>query len=292
MKYLDGVALARLKNLRLELRRLSAEGRAAGRHRSAQKGLSHDFAQHRSYSPGDELKLLDWKVFARQDRFYVKEFQAENVLTTHVLLDASGSMLFSSDGRPAKWDHACRLALAMSYLVIAQGDAVGLSTFDVDLRDALPPRASFAHLELMDAALSKRLPGGETDLSRVLERAAARIKRRSLVVVVSDLLGDPERIAKVARALKARRHEVMILQVLDPAERDFPFDGPTLFESLENQEELFCEAGAVAELYRLEFERLLKLYEATFHRSEIAYMPFFTDQPWDVSLARCLARWA
>lgn len=292
MKYLDGVSLARLNNLRLELRRLSAEGHSAGRHRSAHKGLSHDFAQHRAYAPGDELKTLDWKVFARQDRYYVKEYQAENVLTTHVLLDASGSMGFSHGGRAPKWELACRLALSVAYLVIGQGDAVGLSTFDVDLKDALPPRASFSHLELMDTALSKREPGGETDLARVLERAAARIKRRSLVVVVSDLLGDPERVAKVVRALKARRHEVVVFQVLDPAERDFPFEGPTVFESLETAEELFCEAGAVAGLYRREFDRLLKLYEASFHAGEAGYQAFFTDQPWDAALSRFLSRWS
>lgn len=292
MKYLDGVALARLDNLRLELRRLSAEGHASGRHRSALKGLSHDFAQHRPYAPGDELKALDWKVFARQDRFYVKEYQAENVLTTHLLVDASGSMGFSAGGRAPKWDHACRLAMSLAYLVIAQGDAVGLSTFDVEPRDALPPRASFAHLELMDAALAKRTPKGETDLSRVLERTAAGARRRSLVVVVSDLLGDPERIMKVVRALKARRHEVFVLQTLDPAERDFAYDGPTVFESLETGEELFCEAGALAHMYRAEFDRLLKLYEATFHRSEVAYRAIFTDEPWDLSLQRFLSRWS
>lgn len=292
MRYLDGVALAKLKNLRLELRRLSAEGTASGRHRSAVKGLSHDFAQHRPYAPGDEIKSLDWKVFARQDRYYVREYQAENILTTHLLLDASGSMAFSAGGRETKWERACRLTMAVAYLILSQGDAAGLTTFDVEPRDFLPPRASMAHLELMDAALSKRSPGGETDLSRVLERAAARIKRRSLVVLVSDLLGEPERLLKVIQGFKARRHELLVLQPLDPQERDFRYDGPVVFESLEDARTLFCEAGSLAPLYRREFERLLKLYEATFHGSDIAYAPFFTDRPWDAALGRFLSRWA
>src|SRR5579871_5596266 len=120
MRYLDAVSLAKLNNLSLKLRRLAAEGHASGRHRSLWKGFSHDFAQHRPYAPGDEIKSLDWKVYARQDRFYVKEYQAENILTTYILIDASGSMGFAAGGRQPKWDHACRLAMALSYLILAK----------------------------------------------------------------------------------------------------------------------------------------------------------------------------
>lgn len=291
MKYLDAVALAKLKNLRLELGRLSAEGHSSGRHRSVLKGFSHDFAQHRAYVPGDEIRAIDWKVYARQDRFFVREYKSENILTTYVLLDRSGSMGFCAGGREPKWEHACRLALALSYLILAKGDAVGLSVFDTEPRAFLPPRASFAHLELMDAELAARRPAGETDLSAVLERCAARIKRRSLVVLISDLLGDPESVVKVVKAFKARRHEVMVLQTLDPQERDFEYDGPTTFESLENARSLYCDAGGLRALYRAEFERCLKVYDSTFHRCEIAYSPFFTDLPWDAVLSRFLGRW-
>lgn len=291
MKYLDALALAKLKNLKLGLRRLAAEGHATGRHRSLWKGFSHDFAEHRPYAPGDELKALDWKVYARQDRFYIRQYKAENILATHVLVDSSGSMAFSGPGRPSKWEEACRLAMAMAYLILAKGDAAGLITFDVEPREFLPPRAALSQLELMDKALSRVSPQGETDLKTVLEQAASRIKRRSLVILVSDLLGDPEGILNVVKAFKARKHEVLVLQVLDPRERDFDYDGPTLFESLEDRSRLFCEAGALRELYRAEFERFLRLYEATFHRCEISYAPFYTDIPWEVSLGRFLTRW-
>jgi uncharacterized protein (DUF58 family) len=290
MRYLDPVALATLRNLRLELRQLAAEG-ASGRHRALVKGLSQDFAQHRPYAPGDELKTLDWKVYARQDRYYVREYTAENVLTTHILLDCSGSMNFSAGGRQPKHEHACRLAMAMAYLVLAGGDAAGLTTFGAAPRRFLPPRSSLAHLELMDAMLVEEKPSGETDLSRVLEAAAGRIKRRSLVVLISDLLGDPERVLRVVKSFKARRHELLVLQVLDPQEREFDFDGPTVFESLEGEPDLFCDAGALRQAYRAEFERLLRLYDSTFHRSDIAYAPFFTDRPWDAALGRFLTRW-
>lgn len=291
MRYLDPVALATLRNLRLELRQVAAEGPSAGRHRSPWKGLSQDFAQHRPYAPGDEIKALDWKVYARQDRFYVREYTAENVLTTQILVDFSGSMGFSHGGRQPKYEHACRLAMALGYLVLAGGDAAGLLTFGAGPRRALPPRSSLAHLELMDAMLAEEAPSGETDLSKTLEAAAARIKRRSLVILISDLLGDPERVLRVVKSFKARRHELLVLQVLDPEERDFGYDGPIVFESLEGQPDLFCDAGALRGLYRSDFERLLKLYESTFHRSDIAYAAFFTDRPWDLALGRFLARW-
>ncbi|MBI3554580.1 MAG: DUF58 domain-containing protein [Elusimicrobia bacterium] len=292
MRYLDGVALAKLKNLRLDLGRLATEGHSTGRHRSLFKGLSHDFAQHRAYVPGDEIRAIDWKVYARQDRFFVREYKAENILTTHVLVDASGSMAFCAGGRLPKWEHACRLAMAMSYLILAKGDAVGLALFDTAPRELIPPRASFSHLELIDAALAARAPEGETDLSVVLERMAARIKRRSLVILISDLLGEPERIMKVVKAFQARRHEVLVLQVLDPQEREFDYRGPTVFEGLEGRRELFCEADALRGLYRDEFERCLKAYEATFHRCEISYAAAYTNVPWDLNLSRFLTRLA
>jgi uncharacterized protein (DUF58 family) len=288
MRYLDAVALAKLKNLSLELRRLSTEGHATGRHRGRFKGFSRDFAQHRPYSPGDELKSLDWKAYARQDRFYVREYQAENLLNATLLLDASGSMGFSHQGRPAKWETACRLAMALAYLVLARGDAAGLITFDVEPRQSVPPRGSLGHLEVFDALLGSLSPRGETDLGAVLEASAARIRRRSLVILISDLLGDAESILKVVKAFKARKHEVLVLQVLDPAERDFPYEGPVVFESLEESSELYCDATGLASLYREEFARRLRLYEATFHRCDISYAAFYTDRPWDEALGRLL----
>jgi uncharacterized protein (DUF58 family) len=290
VKYLDPVALAKLKNLRLELARLATEGHSTGRHRSLWKGFSHDFAQHRAYAPGDEIRAIDWKVYARQDRFFVREYKAENVLNTHILVDASGSMGYSAAGRETKWEQACRLAMALAYLILSKGDAAGLTLFDTEPRETVPPRASFAHLELMDGVLAHREVSGETDLARVLERCAARIRRRSLVVLISDLLGDQESIVKVVKAFQARRHELLIMQVLDPRERDFDFSGPTVFEGLEDRRELFCDAAALAPLYRVEFERCQRAYESTFHRQEIAYAPFYTDLAWDLNLGRFLTR--
>lgn len=290
MRYLDALSLAKLKGLGLKPRRLSVEGHAAGRHRSRLKGFSRDFAQHRPYAPGDELKSLDWKAYARQDRFYVREYQAENLLDAAILLDASGSMGFSHGGRPPKWETACRLAMAAAYLVLSRGDAAGLTIFDVEPRRFLPPRNSLDHLQTFDSLLESLSPGGETDLARALDETAARLRRRALVVLISDLLGETESVLNVVKALKARRHEVLVLQVLDPAERDFPYEGPAVFESLEDKAELGCDATELAPLYREEFARALRLYEAGFHRGDISYAVFYTDRPWDEALGQLLAR--
>lgn len=290
MKYLDAVSLAKLRGLRLVLRRLACEGQSSGRHKSWLKGFSRDFAQHRSYAPGDALKDIDWKVLARQDRFFVKEYSAESMLQTQLLVDASGSMGFAACGRESKYDHACRLAASLAYLILEQGDAVGLTVFDAELRARLSPRAALAHLELIDATLAAAAPRGETALGLSVERAAAALRRRSLVILISDLLGEPEETAKVVRSLRARRHEVMVLQVLDPRERELDYaGGPVAFESLETGERLVCDPDALRVRYRAEFERGQRLFESSFQHSEVRHQLFYTDQPWDKALGRFLS---
>jgi uncharacterized protein (DUF58 family) len=288
MRYLDALALAQLDRLRLGLGRHRVEGSLSGRHRSLRRGYAQEFAEHRPYALGDEIKRLDWKVYARKERFFVKEYQEEKSLKTFVLLDASGSMAFASGGRPPKFDHACRLAMAVSYLALVQGDAAGLCVFDAAERSSLPARRGLDHLQRMDALLSDCSPGGETDLPAVLRRIASRAPRRSLVVLVSDLIGEPRALVEMAKALRARRHEVFVLQVIDPSERDLDFDGPVLFESLEGRGRLRCESSLVRDSYRALFEARERLYEASFARSGIRYRVHSTDLPWEPALARLL----
>ncbi|HBT60907.1 MAG TPA: hypothetical protein DEB40_04095, partial [Elusimicrobia bacterium] len=191
-------------------------------------------------------------------------------------------------GRPSKWDNACRLAMALSYLVLAGGDSVGLVCFDTEPRDFVPSRTSFGQLEVLDSVMDRRRPGAETRLAHALEMAVGRVKRRSLIILVSDLLGEPEAVLKVASALQARRHELMVLQVLDPAERDFPFDGPTVFESLEDSSRLYCDASALRAGYRGAFARQQRLYEAGFNSAAVSFITSYTDRPWDEDLVRLL----
>jgi len=290
MKFLDPVVLAKLRNLRFDLRRHIVEGHLTGRHSSSRRGFSQEFAEHRAYVPGDELKHLDWKVYARKDRFFVKEFQEEKSLKTYLLVDVSGSMGFRGSGTESKWELAGRLSMCMAYLVLAQGDAAGMVTFDTAAREFLPPRQRMANLEQMDSALAAARPGGETDLSRVLRSIGAAIPRRSLIVLVSDLLGDARRVLETLKAFHARRHRILVLQVLDPMERDLDLDGPVQFEPMEGGAPLRCEVSLLRDAYREAFALQQRLYQASFAGTGIHYATFYTDAPWEHGLARFLAR--
>lgn len=289
MKFLDPVELARLRNLRFDLRRHRVEGQLPGRHRSVRHGFASEFAEHRPYAAGDELKRLDWKVYARKDRFFIKEFQEEKALGSYLLLDASGSMAFRGRGPEPKWELACRLAAGLAYLVLAEGDAAGLVPFDTEPRGPISPRQGFAQLEAIDRALASARPGGETSLPRVLKSAVGLVRRRSVVFLVSDLLGDARAVLETVKAFRARKHQVLVLQVLDPMERDLDLDGPVLFEGLEDGARLRCDVPSLRGAYRAGFERQQRLYGASFHSSGIPFDTFYTDQPWHPRLARLLA---
>lgn len=285
MKYLDPVAISKLRHLKISPRHMGIEGHMTGMHQSRIKGFSQEFAQHREYVPGDDPKFLDWKVYARKDRFFIREYDEERNLNAYLLVDASGSMGFSG-----KFDYACHLAMAMAYLILEQKDAVGLCLFDKEIQVFLSPRDHFSALERMDDAFASTRPAKETDLGGVLQKAIWRISKRSLLIVFSDLLGDVSSIQAVFKACRAQGHSLMILHVLDPMERDFPFEGPVLFESMEDGSRLRCEASLFKAAYREEFDRYLKLCESAFRESGISYQTFYTNLPWDQSLGSFLAK--
>jgi len=293
MRYLEPVHLARLRGLRWSLRRFASAGLHSGGHRSRAKGRSQEFTEHREYVPGDELKTLDWKVYARKDRFFVREHHEERNLRTYLLMDASGSMAFRGAARRTpKWEYGCHLAAAVSFLALSRSDAAGLLTFSDRTLEFRPPRARMEALADLDRALEATVPQGATRLPEVLRSFAPTLARRSLLVVVSDLLGRPSETVEVLKTLRSRRHELWVLQVLDPAERDLDLEGPVLFKSLEGQPELRCDVLQVRDAYRREFERAQRLYESSFRTSGIAYEAFFTDLPWEDALARFLSRQA
>lgn len=285
MKYLDPVAISKLRHLKISPRHMGIEGHLTGMHPSRMKGFSQEFAQHREYVPGDDPKFLDWKVYARKDRFFIREFDEERNLNAYFLVDCSGSMGFSN-----KFDYACHLSMAMAYLILAQGDAVGLCLFDTGIASFLPPRDHFSALERMDEAFSSARPAKETDVGGALQKAVWRISKRSLLIIFSDLLGDVSSIQAVLKACRAQGHSLMLLHILDPVEREFPYEGPVLFESMEDGSQLRCEASLLKASYREEFDRYLKLCGSAFRESGISYQVFYTDLPWDQSLGSFLAR--
>ena len=289
MRFLDAEALAQLKNLRLSQRRQRTEGLFSGGHPSTRFGFAQEFAHHREYVPGDELKFLDWRASARRDRPFVKLFEEDVALHTTALLDASGSMSYRAAGARSKWQDACALAEALAYLFLSQGDAVGLVTFDTRPGEFVPARSQLTHLELIDSLLDKLEPKGETDLGATLRRVSGRLSRRSLVFLVSDLLGPADAVLEVVHTLRSRKNEVWVLQVLDPMERDLSLEGPVQFEGIEDASTLRCEVSLLRQAYRDEFERRQRLYQAGFHRLGVPFAVHYTDRPWFESLRGLLA---
>lgn len=289
MRWLDPAEQARLRGLGLAPRRPAAPS-APGRHRTLARGFTRDFAQHRPYTAGDEARAIDWKAYARLDRYFVREYRAEDRLSLVVLLDASRSMTFAAGGRPPKLDAARRAAAGLAWTALASGDEAGMLAFGGAAPTGTPPRAGAAQLAALDDALTAVVPpaGAEGDLAAALEDAAARLPRRAAVAVVSDLLGDTARVLKALRRLGAGRRELLVLRVLDPDERDFPYEGAVRIEGLEGGE-LLLDAGETAAAYREAFARQDEAYRSALSRAAVPYATLSTDAPWTAAVARLLA---
>jgi uncharacterized protein (DUF58 family) len=278
------------KITRLELRaRTIVEGFLSGMHKSPYHGFSVEFAEHREYAPGDDLRHLDWKVYARSDRLYLKEYELETNLRAHVLLDVSESMDYRS-GKLSKLDLASLLAASMTYLVLRQQDAVGLTCFSRDINLQLPPHSGMGALRPLLAAFASARPAQTTDLGAVLNRAADRIRHKSLVILVSDLLDKPEAILKGLGHLRHRRHDIIVFHVLDAYEVQFPFDRMTLFDGLEEMPKVICDPKPIRQAYLEELGKFLVEIRKGCLQLGIDYCRFTTDQSLDVALSEYLAR--
>jgi uncharacterized protein (DUF58 family) len=228
---LDPTALARFGRLEL-LARLVVEGVMTGLHKSPFKGFSVEFAEHRQYGPGDEIRHIDWRAFGKSDRYYVKEYEEETNLKAYLVVDSSGSMAYAGK-TVSKFEHARRMAASLAYLMISQRDAVGLVTFDDALRALIPARSAPSHFSVLCKALEDTRPGGETPLSGILHALAERVRRRGLVVILSDGFDALDPLAEALRHLRHRRHEVLFFHTLAPEEQEFPFRRPSRFRNLE-----------------------------------------------------------
>ena len=232
---LDPTALARFGRLEL-IARLVVEGVMAGLHKSPFKGFSVEFAEHRQYGPGDEIRHIDWRAYGKSDRYYVKEYEEETNLKAYLVVDSSGSMGYA--GRTvSKFEHARRLAASLAYLAISQRDAVGLVTFDSAVRAMIPPRSAPSHFSVVCKVLEETQPGGETPLSAILHTLAERIRRRGLVIVLSDGFDQVDELSSALQHLRHRRHEVLFFHTLAPEEEEFPFRRPARFRNLERLDE-------------------------------------------------------
>jgi len=284
--FLDPRALSRLAVVPLFARRPML-GSVSGRHPSPHRGASVEFAEYRKYVPGDDLRRLDWRAYGRSDRFYVKEFEADTNLRCCLVLDTSGSMEFGSVG-VAKLEYARKLAGALSYLAIQQGDAVGLACVANGIVQNIPPRRNPSHLMHVFDVLEEVKPRGETQLVPVLHELAETIRQRALVVIISDFFLEPEDLRGCFEHLRFRRHDVVALQLLDPLELEFNFQRPTRFLDMEGGPAVFAEPNDIAERYHKALQRYLETLQQVVLETAIDYHRINIREDYEQVLLRLL----
>jgi uncharacterized protein (DUF58 family) len=287
-KYLDPKTLTKIGNLDLKAR-LIVEGYISGQHKSPYHGFSVEFAEHREYTPGDDLKHLDWKVFAKSDRFYIKQYEEETNLRSYILMDTSESMKYASPGNISKLEYASYIAASLSYMLIRQQDSVGMVLFDSKVKRFVPASASPAHLRLLLHELGQIVPEQRTDTGTIFHDLAERIKRKGLIVILSDLFDDPEKLLFGLQHFRHRRHEVVVFQILDDFELNFPFNDMMLFEGYEGWQELLCDPRTLRKGYMEEYTAFTEKMKRGCRNNKIDFVPVCTKHPLDVVLSAYLA---
>jgi uncharacterized protein (DUF58 family) len=282
VSFVDPVALVRIKGLELRAK-VVVEGFFAGLHRSPYHGFSVEFSEYRQYSPGDDPRYLDWRLYARSDRYYVKRFEDETNLRCHLLVDMSRSMGYGS-GAYSKAEYARTAAATLAYFLATQHDAVGLMTFDEKISEYLPPRYRPGHLHRLMLALEKPLSGKATDLAAPLEQIAATVTKRGLVVLISDLLTPIDKLETHLGYLRLRGHEVIVLRVLDPREQDFTFSDPAMFSDLESSRDLYVDPGAVRREYLERFRAHAAAIRRACNGLAIDFYEMTIDRPLELVL--------
>lgn len=297
-KYFDPETLARIGPLGLRARTL-VEGLVAGLHRSPVRGHSIEFAQHREYVPGDDLRQVDWKVYARSDKYHLKQYEDETSLTCYLLVDHSQSMLYGDGGLQSertktrsglsKLQYAQLIAFSLAYLVIEQRDFAALLTFSDGIDDWLPPSGSPAQFEDMIGVMERASHHPKTDLANVLQQASQRLARRGLVVLISDLLDDVQAVLKSLRLLRLMGHDALLIHVLDRDEVEFPFDSMARFEGLENQPHVVADPRMIAQAYRQAVKEFCQQLEVGCRQIDIDYFRVLTDESLAAALPSILA---
>lgn len=284
-KYLSTETLARINSLQL-LAKTVVEGFILGLHRSPFHGSSVEFSEHRQYSPGDEIKHIDWKVFAKADRYYIKQYEAETNLVCNIVLDASASMSYKSN--PAglsKLEYGSYLAACLAYFMLGQRDATGLAIFDAKVRSILPPRLSPTQMQRILSELDAIKPGGETDVAGPMNILADGQKRRGLVVLISDLLDDVAAIKSALQRFRFRGDDIIVFHVMDDAELTFPFSAMTQFEDLETGGSTLVSPEAMRATYMKELGQFLASLEKSCADVRADYRLFNTKTPLEVALS-------
>ena len=288
--HLDFEVLSRIHNMQL-LARTVVEGYLLGLHRSPYRGFSVEFAEYRQYVPGDEIKHVDWNVYAKTDRYYIKQFEEETNVVCHIVLDASASMGYGAgDGTFSKLEYASRLAACLAYFMTGQRDAAGLTIFDAKIRTMLPPRLNHAHLQRLLTELEQTRPGGETRIADCQHLIAEGLKRRGLVILISDLLDDPAATLSALQHFRFQGHDVIVLHILDKSELAFDFTTLTEFTDLETGEALLVSPESMRTHYRTQLDAFLTACAKGCAGIKADYKLFDTATPLETALSEYLYR--
>lgn len=275
-KYLQPGILSSINNLEF-IAKLIVEGFITGLHKSPFHGFSVEFSQHRPYMQGDSLRYVDWKVYARSDRYYIKQFEEETNLRCYLLLDISKSMTYGSSDLN-KLQFSSILTASLAYLMLKQRDATGLLMFDDSIQSNLPARSVPVYIKEIVTALHNINPGNDTNITNALHTIADKIKRRGLIIVISDLLDDPENILNGMRHLRYNEHEIIVFHVMDEQEADFNFKGEFLFEDLESTEKIKTDARYIKEAYLKKFKEHCQYFKSNLSENNIDYLPVKTNE--------------
>jgi uncharacterized protein (DUF58 family) len=287
-KYLDPQTLASLEGLDLQAR-MVVEGYVAGMHPSPYHGFSVEFAEHREYVPGDDIRHVDWKVWSKTDKLYLKQYEEETNLLSYLLVDTSESMAYASGENVTKLQYAQFVASALAYMILQQQDSVGLVVFDDAVRRYLKPAGSPSQLKEVIRLLDVTPAREKSDLGVVFHDLAERFKKRGVVAVFSDLFDDADKVVSGLKHFRHRRHEVIVFHILDPAEIEFPFRDTTLFKGLEDVSQILTDPHALRRAYREEVTLFLKEIEKACRMADIDYVPLRTNQNLGIALSSYLA---
>ena len=288
-RFIDPGKLTQISRMELVARQ-AVEGFLSGLHPSPYYGSSVEYADHRPYTMGDEIRTIDWKLLAKTDKYYVKLFEEQTNTRCTLLLDVSNSMKFGPNPLATKLEYACQLTAALSYLAIRQNDAVGLTLFDSDIRQYLPARSTAYHFRQILDQLETVEAGSDTGIGHVLHQMAARVKQRGLVIVISDLIDDVDAITDGLAHFRYKKHEVIVFHILDTAEIDFPYDKTTRFKDIEGTGSIIANPRSVKTKYQERLNQWLDDVRRGCLERGIAYELATTDTPWDQTLRAYLAR--
>ena len=284
----DPITLSKIANMELRAR-LVIDGVLSGIHKSPYKGSSIEFLEHKEYSPGNEIKHIDWKVHARTDKYYIKQFEEETNLKCYIFLDTSGSMGYKSTGI-SKFEYATTLTASLAYLLLKQSDMAGLISFSDKVQQFIPPRSRLTHLHILLNALTKLKTAGKSNISNVLKEFIEKIGRRSLIIIISDFFDDTEKIIHQLKCFQFKKNEVILFHILDPYELTFPFETITFFESMEDDRRILAEPKSIKDLYISEINRFIEQFKQVCFENQIDYWLIDSSTPLDQALIKFLTR--